>query len=148
LSALGTIIGSNVQIEDLQVQVNATDKRLDRLQRRLRALRAEDQTDTVKRQIAALTRQVEALQRARATTVRESRYATVNLHVTTRKAAVTPVAHEDGPFHGLRVAFEWIGIVAVYTIALATPFVLLAALLWLAARAVRRRREEALLSSP
>jgi hypothetical protein len=148
LSELGTIIASNIQIEDLQVQVNATNKRLARLQRRLSDLRAQEQTDEVKRQIAALTRQVEALQRSRAATVRESRFATVNLHVTTRKAALTPVAHDAGPFHGLGVAFRWIGIVAVYTVALAAPFALLALLLWLAARAVRRRREDALLSSP
>jgi hypothetical protein len=148
LSALGTIIASNVQIEDLQVQVNATNKRLARLQRRLRDLRAQEQTDAVKLQVAALTRQVEALQRARAATVREARYATVNLHVTTQKAAVTPIADEDGPFHALGVAFVWIGIVTVYALALAAPFVLLAAPLWLAARAVRRRREDALLSSP
>jgi hypothetical protein len=148
LSELGTIIASNVQIEDLQVQVNATNKRLARLQRRLTELRTQEQTDEVKRQIAALTRQVQALQRSRAATVRESRFATVNLHVTTRKAAVTPVAHDDGPFHGLGVAFTWIGIVAVYAIALAAPFALLALLLWLAARGVRRRREDALLSSP
>jgi Domain of unknown function (DUF4349) len=148
LSALGTIIASNVQIEDLQVQVNATNKRLARLQRRLRELRAQEQTDAVKLQITALTRQVEALQRSRAATVREARYATVNLQVTTQKAAVTPVTHEDGPFHALGVAFVWIGIVTIYALALAAPFVLLAALLWLAARAVRRRREEALLSAP
>jgi len=148
LSALGTVVAANVQIEDLQVQVNATDKRLDRLQRRLRDLRAQKQTAAVKRQVEALTRQIETLQRSRTATVREARYATVNLHVTTKMAAVTPVAHEDGPFHGLGVAFTWIGIVAVYAIALAAPFVLLAVLLWLAARAVRRRREEALLSSP
>lgn len=148
LSELGTIIASNVQIEDLQVQVNATNKRLARLQRRLSELRAQEQTDEVKRQIAALTRQVETLQRSRAATVRESRFATVNLHVTTRRAAVTPVTENDGPFHGLVVAFTWIGIVAVYAIALAAPFAVLALLLWVAARAVRRRREEALLSSP
>jgi hypothetical protein len=46
------------------------------------------------------------------------------------------------------VAFRWIGIGAVYALALGTPFVVLLVLLWLAARAVRRRREEALLSSP
>jgi hypothetical protein len=148
LSALGTILASNVQIEDLQAQVNTTDTRIDRLQRRLRELRAQKQTPDVERRIESLTRDVQRLQRARASTVREAQFATVQLQLTTRKPAAAPTPHEDGPFHGLAVAFRWIGIVAVYALALGAPLVVLAGLLWLASRAVRRRREEALLSSP
>jgi hypothetical protein len=48
--------------------------------------------------------------------------------------------------HGLGVAFRWIGIGAVYAFALGTPLVVVLALLWLALRTVRRRREDALLS--
>ena len=44
------------------------------------------------------------------------------------------------------VAFRWIGIGAVYAIALGTPLVLLVMLGWFLARGMRRRREEALLS--
>jgi hypothetical protein len=39
-----------------------------------------------------------------------------------------------------------VGIGAVYALAVGGPFVVLLALVWLAARLVRRRREEALLS--
>jgi hypothetical protein len=38
--------------------------------------------------------------------------------------------------------------VTVYALALAAPFVVLGVLVWLAARTIRRRREDALLSSP
>ncbi len=147
LSALGTIVASDVRVEDLQAQVNATDTRIARLQRRLNELRAQEQTDDVKRQIESLTREVQRLQRARATTVKGAAYATVKLQVTTRKQAAAPPHEGPGPFHGLGVAFRWAGIVAVYALALAAPVVALAFLVWLAARAVRRRREDALLSA-
>jgi hypothetical protein len=148
LSQLGTVVAENVQVQDLQVQVNANERRIERLQQRLRDLRAKEQTDEVKRQIDALTKQIQQLQRTRATTVREAHYATIHLDVATKKAAAAKHDESPGPLHGLGVAFKWIGIGAVYALALGTPFVVLAVLLWLAARAVRRRREEALLSSP
>ena len=50
-----------------------------------------------------------------------------------------------GPLHGLGVAFHWIWIGAVYALALGGPLLLLLGLAWLAARAVRRHRENALL---
>jgi hypothetical protein len=148
LSQLGTVIAENVQVQDLQAQVNANDRLIERLQKRLADLRAKEQTDEVKRQVAALTKRIQQLQRTRATTVREAHYATVELQVTTKKAAAAKPDEGPGPLHGLGVAFRWIGIGAVYALALGTPFVVLLVLLWLAARAVRRRREEALLSSP
>ena len=149
LSQLGRVIGENVQVQDLQAQVNASDRLVERLQTRLSDLRKQEQTDEVKRQAAALTKRVQQLQRTRAATVREAHYATVELELTTHRPSAAQPKHEgNGPLHGLGVAFRWIGIAAVYALALGTPFVVLALLLWLAARAVRRRREDALLSSP
>jgi Domain of unknown function (DUF4349) len=145
LSALGTITGEQVDIQDLQAGLNATDRMIGRLQRQLRDLRAQEQTDAVKRQIAAITARVERLQRQERATLRETHYATVQLHLAT-KSAVVPKKHHHGPLHGLGVAFRWIGIGAVYALALGTPLVVVLALLWLAARTVRRRREDALLS--
>jgi hypothetical protein len=40
----------------------------------------------------------------------------------------------------------WLGIGAVYALAIGTPLVVLALLVWLAVRVIRRRREDALLS--
>ena len=118
----------------------------DRLQARLRSLRTQEQTPAVKAQIASLTKRIEQLQRTRAATLREAHYATVDLQLTTRKAAAAPTPSDPGPLHGLGVAFTWIGIGAVYAIALGAPFVLLGVLLWLAARSLRRRREATLLA--
>jgi hypothetical protein len=58
-----------------------------------------------------------------------------------------PVHKGHGPLHDLGAAFRWMGIGAVYALALAAPFVLLGLLVWLVARAVRRHRENELLSS-
>jgi hypothetical protein len=133
-------------VQDVQAGLNATDRLIARLQQQLAGLRAQTpQTEAVKNQIAALTARIEALQRRRAATVRATHYATVSLQLATR-AAVTPPHHRHGPLHGLAVAFRWIGIGAVYALALGGPFVLLVLLVWLTARFIRRRREDALLS--
>jgi Domain of unknown function (DUF4349) len=145
LSALGTITGEQVDIQDLQAELNTTDRLIGRLQRQLRDLRTQEQTDALKRQIAAITARIERLQRQERATLRETHYATIQLHLATKSAAV-PKKSGHGPLHGLGVAFRWIGIGAVYVLALGTPLVVLLALCWLAVRTVRRRREDALLS--
>jgi len=145
LSALGTITGEHVDVQDLQSGLNTTDRTIARLQRQLARLRAQPQTAAVIRQIAALTARVVALQRARAATVRSAHFATVRLALSTPtpKHART---HGHGPLHGLGVAFRWIGIGLVYALALGVPALIVVALIWLAVRVLRRRREDALLA--
>ena len=145
LSALGTITAEQVDVQDVQASVNATDRLIARLQGRLRELRAQEQTDTVKRRIAQITARVERLQRQQRATLRSTHYATIQLHLATKSAAV-PTTRHHGPLHGLGVAFRWIGIGAVYALALGVPFLLLVALVWAGVRIVRRRRVDALLS--
>jgi len=144
LSAIGTITAEQVDIQDLQTTVNTTGRTIARLQRQLTALRAQPQTPATTSRIAALVRQIQGLQRAEAATIRTARYATVNLHLGT--AAPKPAKAHHGPLHGLAVAFRWVGIGAVYALALGAPFALLLWLVWIASRTVRRRREDALLS--
>ncbi len=84
------------------------------------------------------------LQRSEATTRLNAHYATVDLHLETPVVTVV-TKHGHGPLHGLGVAFKWIGVGAVYAIALGGPFAVLLVLLWLGVRVVRRRRENALL---
>jgi len=50
------------------------------------------------------------------------------------------------PLHGAVVALKWLGVGAVYALAVGGPIILLALFVWLVARFVRRRREDALLS--
>jgi hypothetical protein len=131
LTALGTIVSENVQVQDLQGRLNATDRTIVRLQKQLADLRAQTQ--------------VERLQRGRASTVRSARYATIALQLTTRTPPA-PAQHGHGPLHGLGLAFRWIGIGAIYAVALGGTFAALALVVWLVARSIRRRRDDALLS--
>ena len=145
LSALGTIIGENVAIKDIQNQVDATTRKIERLVARRAAWEQQAQTTETQAHIAALTDQIGKLRRGRNATVRNASFATVRLDLTTREAPA-PVHHGNGPFHNLAVAFRVIGIGAVYALALGAPFLILFGLAWLGVRAVRRHRENALLS--
>jgi hypothetical protein len=145
LSELGTITGESVAIRDVQPAVNAVDRRIARLQRELRALRAQEQTPQVAGRIASLTAQVERLQRSRQATVRQARLATIQLALTTRTPVAPPKPAEHGRLHGAVVALEWIGIAALYALIVAGPFVLLGLGLWLGVRAWRRHAERRLL---
>jgi hypothetical protein len=130
LSALGTIVGEQVDIQDLQAGLNATDRTIARLQRQLAGLRAQPQTDAVKRRTAALTARVVALQRARASTLRAAHFATVRLSLSS--SAAPPKRHT----HYLRDALPWLGGAAVVLLVL------------LALRVLRQLREDALLRRP
>jgi len=146
LSELGTIVGENVQIQDIQAQVDATARKIARLEARLTYWQSQPASTEVEQHVAALTAQIAKLRRSRASTIHAASYATVSVQMTTRPAPA-PVHKGRGPLHDLGVAFRWLGIGAVYVLALAAPFVLVGALVWLVLRAVRRRRENELLSS-
>jgi hypothetical protein len=145
LSALGTITSEQVNIQDKQAGLNATDRQIARLQKQLEQLRAQTPSTTTTARIAALESQIARLQRAEAATRLKAHYATVHLHLTSAKAVV-PHKQGHGPLHGVVVALTWLGIGAVYALAIGAPIAVLALLVWLAARIVRRRREDALLS--
>jgi hypothetical protein len=69
----------------------------------------------------------------------------MHLNLSTREPAA-PVQQGNGPFHDLGVAFRALGIGAVYALALGAPLLILLGLAWLGVRAVRRHRENELLS--
>ncbi len=146
LSALGTIVGENVAIKDITRQVDATARKIARLETRLAYWQAQPASDEAAGHVAALTAQIAKLKRGRAATIHAAGYATVHLELTTRPAPAPAAQTGPGPLHGLGVAFHWIWIGAIYALALGGPLLLLLGLAWLAARAVRRRRENALLS--
>jgi hypothetical protein len=144
LSQLGTITDENVSTVDKTAGLNATDRQIARLQKQLATLRANPQSPENDRRILAVERQIVRLQRSEASTRLTAHYATVNLHLETPVVTVAP-KHGHGPLHGLGVAFKWIGVGAVYALALGGPFAVLLVLIWLGVRVVRRRRENALL---
>jgi hypothetical protein len=105
LGRLGAVTGEQVDIQDLQAGLNATDRTIARLQRELEALRAQPLTDATKREIAALTAHVVTLQRQESQTVRTAHFATVRLSLSTPPAK--PKAHHHR--HYLRDALPWLG---------------------------------------
>jgi len=145
LSQLGTIVSEHVEVHDLQAGLNATGRTIARLQRQLKALRAQQPPPV--RQIVQLEQRIVALQRADAATRLSAHYATVSLRLSTPTTAA-PAHHGHGPLHGVGVALRWLGIGAVYALAIGGPILLLALLVWFATRLVRRRREQSLLSRP
>jgi len=147
MSQLGTITSEQVDIQDLQAGLDATDRRIARLQRELATLRTEPQSSERDRAIAALTAQVKRLQRGEAATLRSAQFATVRLHVATAPAPA-PAHKGHGPLHGIGVGAYWVGVGAVYAVAFGLPLLVLGGLLFLVVRAVRRRRVDALLSRP
>ena len=147
LAQLGTITAEQVDVLDKQASLNATDRQIARLQAQLAAVRAEvPQTDATKTRIAQLTASIVRLQRSEAATRRTAHYATIHLSLTTAQEIVPPKHHHHGPLHGVVVALTWLGIGAVYALAVGLPVLILLVLLWLAVRTARRRREDALLS--
>jgi hypothetical protein len=146
LSELGTIVGESVRIQDLQAQVDAAGAKITRLQTRLAYWQSQPPSTEAEQHVAALSARVAKLRRGRASTVHAASYATVSVQMTT-KPAPAAVHRGHGPLHNLGVVFRWVGIVAVYVLALAAPFVLVGLLVWLVVRAVRRRRENELLGS-
>jgi hypothetical protein len=144
LAQLGTITDENVSTVDQTALLNNTDREIARLQRQVAALRAEPTSPDNLRRVAALVRRIETLQRGEATTRRKAHFATVDLHLETPVVTVAQ-KHKHGPLHGVGVALTWLGIGAVYALAIGAPVVALLALVWLGVRVVRRRRENALL---
>jgi hypothetical protein len=145
LGDLGTIVAADVSIKDVQPQVDAGERQIEKLQQQLADLRAQPETEELTARIDALVSQIQRLQRSRTSTLRAAQFATVDLRLTTpAPAAAKP--DDDSPLDGLGTVFRWGGIGAVYAIALGAPLLALAAVVWLLARVLRRRREEQLLA--
>jgi hypothetical protein len=144
LAQLGTITDEDVSTVDQTALLNTTNREVARLQKELAKLRAEPQSNETDRTIAALVKRVEALQRGEATARRNAHYATVSLHLETPLVTLVQ-QHHHGPLHGVGVALKWLGVGAVYALAVGAPVAVLLTLIWLGARALRKRRENALL---
>jgi hypothetical protein len=126
---LGTILSQHIAVADLQTG-------LDRLDVRIAKARREGKAQTLTQ-----------LQRRRDALVREGTYARVSLNLTTSKPA--PQSATPGRFDRFRDnAGDILGkeaIAVLYALIVAGPFVLIAALLFVAERSRRRRADHRLL---
>jgi len=127
---LGTILSQHIAVADLQTG-------LDRLDLRIAKARREGKEQTLTR-----------LQRRRDALIREGTYARVSLNLTTSKQA-PQAAPPPGRFDRFRDnAGDILGkeaIAVLYALTVAGPFVLIAALLFVAERSRRRRADHRLL---
>jgi Domain of unknown function (DUF4349) len=156
LSALGTIVSQNVQIDDLQEQVDALAKREATLRGQIARLSARLAGDLDAATRAALRARRDALRAelatARATSTQvdaAASHATIQLALSTPESSLVPVA----PSRFDRALDEAAGILAVeasvllYAAVILLPPAILAIAIWLGLAAARRRSDERLLSA-
>ncbi len=151
LSALGTILGQRIGIEDLQqpaddltAQIEETQREIARLQVRLQNtdLEAEERA-VLQARLADARRRLADLRSALAGTRAEARFATIQLGLTTEP--IEPEAVANGRFDDLKEILAWEVTALLYLVVIAGPFVLLGILIWLGLRLRRRQVDTRLL---
>ena len=151
LSALGTILGQRIGIEDLQqpaddltAQIEDTQRELAQLRRRLESTTlADEERAVLQARLADARRRLTDLRSALSGTRAEARFATIQLGLTTER--IEPAAVEDGRLDDLKEILAWEGTALLYALVVAGPFVVLGILIWLGLRFRRRSEENRLL---
>ena len=157
LTSLGTILANHVSIQDVQGQLNKRYAQMADLRAQIAKLRAkltdtsltESQRALVAAEIAQ--RQASLVRLLDAQTAQKTRasFATVALELQTKKAAVA-VPSKPGrigeALHNIGRVLVTEAEVLVYVLLIGAPFAILAALLWMGRRSLRRRSEEELLA--
>jgi hypothetical protein len=157
LSALGTIVGQRVQIDDLGNEVSELDRRERNLRERIarltarlesQALYAETRAILLSRRAAARS-ELTAVRESQAAVNREASFATVSLALRTGEEAAVPVAPSrlDRALDRTVDILAWEGIALLYAVVVAGPFLLLAAAVWAGSRLRRRREDDRLLAT-
>ena len=157
LSALGTIVGQQVQIDDLGDQVSSLGQREAGLREQIARLTARLESQELAAEVRAtlLARRASAQReladvRAEAAAVnREASLATISLSLRTEDAAAIPATPSrlDRALDRTVDILAWEGIALLYFAVVAGPFLLLGAAAWAARRTQRRREDERLLST-
>jgi len=157
LSGLGTIVGQQVQIDDLGDQVSSLEQREATLREQIARLTARLRADDLAPELRATlnARRASAQReladvRAQATAVdREASLATISLSLRTEDAAAIPATPSrfDQAVDRTVDILAWEAIALLYVAVVAGPFVLLAIGAWVARRTQRRREDERLLST-
>ena len=156
LSSLGTILGQNVQIDDLQGTLDTLDRREQQLRARIGALTAAiERSDSAaertrleeqRAQARAALREVRV---SHAATSAEARNATIQLDLRTKQdsGVAVPGSRLDRAFDKALAVLAWEGVVLLAAAIAAAPFALVAAAVWAARRTRRRREEDRLLAA-
>jgi Domain of unknown function (DUF4349) len=155
LSALGTIVAQNVQIQDLQESLDGLDREIERLRVRIAALTAQLAGDLGAAERARLLEersqaqaQLHELRASRTATAAEARNATIQLELRTEDgAAAAPGSRIDRALDRALEVLAWEAVVALALAVAAAPLVLVGAAVWATRRTRRRREDERLLAA-
>jgi uncharacterized protein DUF4349 len=157
LSSLGTIVGEQVQIDDLGDQLQSLEQRerslREQIARLTGRLASEDLTDeqraVLQARRAAAQRQLAAVRQEQAGVQREASLATLSLALRTEQGAAVPAPQSrlDRTLDEALGVLAWEGIALLYAAIVVAPFALLAAAGIIGARYRRRREDERLLAA-
>jgi hypothetical protein len=156
LSALGTIVAQNVQIDDLQETLDALDRQLERTRAEIAALTAAlARADTAAERARLLERRARAqaelrdLRANRSATAETARNATIQLRLqaTQGSGVSAPGSRLDRAIDRALEILAWEGVVALAIAVALAPLALVAVAVWGTRRVRRRREDERLLAT-
>jgi hypothetical protein len=156
LSALGTILAQNVQIDDLQESLDTLDGQLERLRAQIAALNvALERAETAAERARLLERRAQAqaqlreLRANRAATAEAARNATIQLDLRTEEGSgvAAPGSGLDRAIDKAVAILAWEAVVVLALAVALAPVALVALAVWGARRARRRREEDRLLAA-
>jgi hypothetical protein len=156
LSGLGTILAQNVRIDDLQDSLDTLDRGLERVRAQIAALNAAlARAETPAERARLLERRAQAqaqlreLRASRSATAADARNATVQLELRTeqRSGVAAPGSRLDRAVDKALEILAWEAVVLLTIVVALAPLALVAAGVWGARRARRRREEERLLAT-
>jgi hypothetical protein len=148
-SALGVILDQHVSIEDVQAGLDRRSREMQGLRDRISALEHEG-TPEATAKAATLGRQLVALQREQAQSLRAASFATVSLALRTKEATAVPPARPgriERTFDRAGTVLMQELAVLLYVVVVALPLLLLAAAVYFTGRSLRRRSLDRLLEN-
>lgn len=157
LSSLGTIVGEQVQIDDLGDQLQSLEQRERSLREQIARLTArleheqlsDEQRAVLEARRSAAQRQLAAVRQEQAGVRREASLATLSLSLRTEEGAAVPAPQSrlDRTLDEALNVLAWEGIALLFVAVVVAPFALLGAAAVVGARIRRRREEERLLAA-
>ena len=157
LSALGTILAQNVQIQDLQESLDGLATGIAQLRTRIARLTARLNTELLDPPTRARLQeertqaqaQLRDLRASRDATAAEARNATIQLELRTDEGggATAPGSRLDRALDRALEVLAWEAVVALALAVAAAPLALVGAAVWATRRARRRREDERLLAA-
>ncbi len=156
LSALGTILAQNVQIDDLQESLDTLDGQVERLRAQIAALNvALERAETAAERARLLERRAQAqaqlreLRANRAATAEAARNATIQLDLRTEEGSgvAAPGSRLDRAVEKALAILAWEAVVVLALAVALAPVALVALAIWGVRRARRRREEDRLLAA-